>query len=131
MSMRRAASCSQPRHEMADPRGARTGRGRRVGAVIAPDYSCRTRPTALLTDRGSQPSSRRITGKRASAIAIVNPTDSQKAGVAALVASGSAPTSGNDSTTAKPRSERSSQTAATKRLRQPRASCRRASSRCT
>ncbi len=41
-----------------------------------------------------QASSRRMTGKRSSSMARANPTDSQKPGVAALVASGRAPISG-------------------------------------
>ena len=60
-----------------------------------------------------------MTGKRSSATARTNPTASQKAGVAALVASGRAPTSGYVSTAANPRAARSSQTASTSRSAEP------------
>ena len=60
-----------------------------------------------------------MTGKRSSAIARAKPTDSQKSGVAALVASGAAPISGYVSTAVKPRPVRSSQTAAIRARARP------------
>ena len=100
MSIRSAASCAQPRQLSSVPRGARTGRA----------------PTELIVSSMAEaypPSSRRITGKRSSAIARAKPTDSQNSGVAALVASGCAPIDGYVSTAVNPRPVRSSQTAAT------------------
>ena len=61
-----------------------------------------------------------MTGKRSSGAATAKPTDSQKPGVAALVASGRAPISGYVSTAANPRPPRSSQTASTSVRASPR-----------
>ena len=65
--------------------------------------------------RRTHASSRRMTGKRASSMARTNPTVSQNAGLAALVASGAAPTVGYVSTAVNPRASRSEQTTSTSR----------------
>src|SRR5262245_21380642 len=61
-------------------------------------------------DGSTQASSRRTTGNRSSTTTTVNPTLTQHSGVAALVASGRAPSSGYASTAEKPRPARSPQT---------------------
>ncbi len=97
------------------------GRGVGVGAGPQAATTSDTRSTATRPNRasGMTYSSRRATGKRSSSTAMRKPARTQKAGLAALVASGRAFASGYASTAAKPRAARSSQTAATSRSASP------------
>src|SRR6516225_8035443 len=55
MSIRRAASCCQPRHESSAPRGARTGRAPgRAWALMAPSSSTKTVHHELAEPAGTE-----------------------------------------------------------------------------